>query len=191
MLALATSPQAVYERLISVTEGSLARFNSRLGISSFIAEDFVGVFQSLLQGIPSAAAQWAVGGLTDAEQAALLEEAAAAVVGETDSQYATAYCRYVASTAVEELSDVVAPTVAAMGSKSVAEYRAQCVEATKAEADHLAIACFASLTGIPVAIVSLSASSAPSIAVFPSGASADDAPVHMLLRPGHYDLLER
>ena len=112
--------------------------------------------------------------------------------GEGEGPYLVAMARYLSALGAMDSAAAILPTVLAMGEPSVEVFRQRHVEATRAEADHLAISCLASVTGIPVTIVSLSDSGEPAITAFPAGAGGPtDSVVHLLLRPGHYDVLLR
>ena len=193
-LPLATSAQAVYERLVGLHAGAVPRL-AAAGLEPLVVEDFAAAFGEMLMTLPG----------SDPDVATALLSA------DMDSMYLLVMVRYLASAGVAEAAHALAPLLAAeavsegggggggggghgsgSGSAgSISAYRRGRVEGTSAEADHVAIACLSAVTGVPVAVVSLSASGSPGVTVFPAGASAESAPVHLLLRPGHYDVLTR
>lgn len=186
-LPLVTSAQAVYDRLVGLHAGAVPRL-AAAGLEPLVVEDFAAAFGEMLMALPG----------SDPDVATALLSA------DMDSMYLIVMLRYLASAGVAESEAVLAATLAADSGESsgggggdgggggrVAAYRRGRVEGTSAEADHVAIACLSAVTGIPVAVVSLSATGSPGVAVFPAGASAATAPVHLLLRPGHYDVLTR
>lgn len=173
LVPIVSAAQSVYERLVAISAGSLARL-ATIGLDPMVTEDFIAVFDDMLMAVPGSTP----------------DSATSLVRTEGESMYAIAYLRYLTSLGLHELAEVVTPTVVALGSKSLGEYRRSQVEATKSEADHLAIAALAAVTGVPIAIVSVAAGPNPTVAVFPAGAAVSDAVVHLLLRPGHYDVLD-
>jgi hypothetical protein len=173
LVPIVSAAQDVYERLIGLSAGALARF-ATIGLDPMVTEDFIGVFDDMLLAVPGSTP----------------EVATAAVSTEGEAMYALAFVRYLTSLGMHEHAELVTPTATALGSPDLAAFRRSQVEATAAEADHVAIACLAAVTGIPIAIVSMSSGALPAVAVFPAGASASEAVVHLLLRPGHYDVLE-
>ncbi|KAA0146434.1 hypothetical protein FNF27_04333 [Cafeteria roenbergensis] len=184
--------KAVYERLVGLHAGAVPRL-AAAGLEPLVVEDFAAAFGEMLMTLPG----------SDPDVATALLSA------DMDSMYLLVMVRYLASAGVAEAAHALAPLLAAeavsegggggggghgsgSGSAgSISAYRRGRVEGTSAEADHVAIACLSAVTGVPVAVVSLSASGSPGVTVFPAGASAESAPVHLLLRPGHYDVLTR
>jgi len=169
---IVSAPQAVYERLIALVSGSVPRL-AAMGMEPMVVEDFAEAFEETLAALPGSDAVSAV------EVLSL----------EAESMYVLTFLRYLASAGVQDHAGTLGPTLSALGAADVQAYRRGSVEATRSEADHVAIASLSAVTGVPVALVSLSGTGVPGVAVFPAGARASEAVVHLLLRPGHYDVL--
>jgi hypothetical protein len=172
IVPVAGTPQEVYERLLCLANEARDVL-LRVGFEPIVVDDFQEAFQEVLVGLPHFG----------------VELATEPISSDMDAAYLMTFARYLASASVQEFSTELSPLLESLGEPDMAKFRRKHVEASSSEADHAVISCLAAFTGIPLAIVSLSSGGEPQVSVFPHGALPSECLVHLLHRPGHFDVL--